>query len=123
MIMSTMESENHDRELFEIRNIMQFLDGLINFKLYEALFQTMCYSPRVENNWSLRVNTKSINKGLRRWYGGKDNLALAYLLYNFIAKGKYNHQVTFSEFISVNRDISLVKIHVKLFIFNVITAG
>ena len=50
-------------------------------------------------------------------------MPLAYILFNFMGKGKVNHIVTFSEFIQVIRDLSLAKLHVNLFTFNLITEG
>lgn len=50
-------------------------------------------------------------------------MPIAYFLFNFIGKGKLNHIVKFSEFIAVIRDLQLAKIHVNLFIFNIITEG
>ena len=49
---------------------MHVLEGTINFSLYEAMFRTMSKNPGVDSNWNLRADVKSINEGLRPWYGG-----------------------------------------------------
>jgi hypothetical protein len=64
------EDYKNDDEIFEIRNLQHFLEGTINFPLYEALFRTMSINPYVDSNWNLRADVKSINKGLKQWYGG-----------------------------------------------------
>jgi len=50
-------------------------------------------------------------------------MPVAYILFNFMGKGLANHLVTFSEFIPVIRDLSLAKVHINLFVFNLITEG
>lgn len=117
------EDQKNDGELFELRNIVHFLEGVFNFPLYEALFRTMCYNPEVEGNWMLRATLDSLSKGLKRWYGGRENLPLAHFLFNYIGKGKVNHQITFSEFVSLVRDLSLAKVHVNLLIYKAVTEG
>lgn len=91
--------------------------------MYELMFRQLCYNPEVDNNWSLRANVQSINSGLKRWYGGRENLPLAYLLHTYIGRGKLNHQITFSEFIFLIRDLSLSRTHVNLLVFQMITEG
>ena len=50
------EDYRNDDEIFEIRNVMTFLEGTINFPLYEALFRMLCKNPFVESNWNLRAD-------------------------------------------------------------------
>ena len=117
------EDFKNDDEIFEIRNLQHFLESTINFPLYETMFRDMCKNPYVDSNWNLRADVHSINQGLKKWYGGQDNMPVAHILFNYMGKGKVNHIVTFSEFIIVIRDLGLSKIHTNLFIFNLITEG
>lgn len=59
------EIQYNDDEIFEVRNLQNFLDGAINFNLYEALFRMLSMNKFVESNWNLRANVKSINNGLK----------------------------------------------------------
>jgi len=57
------------------------------------------------------------------WYGGRENKPLAQIIFSYLGKGKVNHRVTFSEFITVIRELHLAKTHVNLFIFKLIAEG
>ena len=92
-----------------------------NFHIYEAFFRTFCINKFVEFDYHLRADSKSFAKGIKYWYGGQENPAMAYFIYEFLSKGQFNHVITFSEFLRFCRTFQLAKDHQNRVVYQMIT--
>jgi hypothetical protein len=63
----------------------------------------------------------SFRRGIRYWYGGQDNRPLADIIFNYIGRGKLNHVITFSEFVSFTLDFTLSNSFHNSMVFNMIS--
>lgn len=52
-------------------------------------------NPHAQNDYELRMNIKSLNAGLTKFYGGKENAYLAQLILCLFSKGKENSEVSY----------------------------
>ena len=83
----------------------------LNFKCYEMFFRTFCVNKQAEGDYLLRANKDSFRKGLQYWYNGRDNAAVAQLLFSYLGKQKVNHIIKFSEFIYFIQELQLSESH------------
>lgn len=83
--------------------------GQINFDIYEQFFRFFCVNKYVDSIYMLMSSRDSFRRGITYWYGGQNNQPLADIIFNYIGKGKLNHIITFSEFISFTLDFTLSK--------------
>ena len=69
-----------------------------HFEKFELLFRQFCNDPETTYDYDLRMSHKSIKRGMKRIYGGKDNDHLATLIFNYFSRGMKNYLVKFSQF-------------------------
>ena len=63
----------------------------INFEIYESMFRTFCKKPVADHDYLMRANYESFSEGIKFWYNGIENKALADIIYNSLGKGLVNH--------------------------------
>lgn len=93
----------------------------LNFKRLEMFFRTFCVNKKAEADYLLRANKDSFRKGIQYWYNGKDNPAVANLLFSYLGKQKVNHLITFSEFIYFVHELQLSESHQNLLVFKMLS--
>lgn len=96
-------------------------EGQINFDIYEQFFRFFCVNKYVDSIYMLMSTRDSFRRGITYWYGGQDNQPLADFIFNYIGKGKLNHIITFSEFVSFTLDFTLSKQFHNSIVFNMIS--
>lgn len=74
-------------------------------------------------DYQLRADLPSLRRGIKYWYGGKENEHLATLLFNYFSCGAVNHQVTFSQFLKLIRDLKLGKVPQNTLAFKLLADG
>ena len=93
----------------------------LNFKRLETFFRTFCVNKKAEGDYLLRANRESFRKGIQYWYNGRDNPAVAQLLYSYLGKQKVNHLIKFSEFIYFIQELKLSEAHQNLLVFKMLS--
>lgn len=74
-------------------------------------------------DYQLRADLQSLNRGLKYWYAGRSNPLLAKLLYDYFGKGKENHLITFSQFMYFLRDLKLHQYNQNMVVFRLLSEG
>ena len=71
-------------------------------------------------DYQLRADLASLNRGLKYWYAGRSNPLLAKLLFDYFSKGKENHLITFSQFMYFLRDLKLHQYNQNMVVFKLL---
>lgn len=95
----------------------------INLNIYKEFFRLFCNNKYVEYDYFLRADVKSFHEGVTYLYGGVENYHMSNRLFNYIAKGKVNHRITFSEFVYFARELQLSEVHQNLLVFKILAGG
>ena len=119
-LQSDYTDEAHMKELDNLR-LAKLNYHKANFNILEQFFRIFCRNRYVEHSYFLRADFKSFNKGIQKCYGGKENKALAELMYNYLGQGKKNHQITFSEFVALSCEFLLSPKNHNVVIFNMVS--
>ena len=117
--------EEYFNELLKI-GVLQQACPSINFSIYQSFFRTFCkdQGSNQKQKQIITADYQSLAAGIQKWYGGKANPTLSFIIYNYLGKGKINHKITFPEFFEFITDfLKPVKKNHNYIIFNLITNG
>eukprot|EP00347_Sterkiella_histriomuscorum_P002500 403367910 len=83
-----------EREILVLKIRLKHLD----FEKFELVFRQLCKDPSTPFDFDLRMNQKSLTKGLKSIYGFQGNEQLSNMIFNYFSKGLTNYEVKFSQF-------------------------
>ena len=118
---SEFQEERFHKEAQMITLAKMNYQGQINFDIYEQFFRFFCVNKYVDNIYMLMSTRASFRRGIRYWYGGRDNQPLADIIFNYIGRGIVNHVITLSEFVSFTLDLTLSNSFHNSIVFNMIS--